>query len=341
MNHFVFYILIINFSLNCFSQENLVYNGDFEIYSDCPTAGDLNNGEFEKCTGWWDMTEIGSCDYFNLCNNSLAAEVGIPYNYRGYQNSFNGNGYIGQTLYAYGENNTYIGGEFSQSRLQECLDQCGVYKIQLQISASDYSSFHLPEVHVAFSMDSLKDAPVLNFNSFNLAKLVTKIDSCLKDTANWFQLEYEYIARGNEKYISIGYFDEEIVLEDTCTSAINYYSPYAVSNYYIDNVSMVKADQINDCKVQTTILYNFPNVITVNNDGINDRFNIYDFLPENTSIEIFNRWGNSVAVLDELNPIWDGNLDSKLVVEGTYFYQITIKNECQDILQIGFIHVFN
>ena len=47
-------------SLN--AQQNLVPNGDFEYYSNCPT----NLSQTANCTGWAFFTN-GTSDYFNSC----------------------------------------------------------------------------------------------------------------------------------------------------------------------------------------------------------------------------------------------------------------------------------
>lgn len=79
------------------AQQNLVYNGDFEIYDTCPvnisTPGDL---QIEHCLGWTAPTKLGTSDYFNVCNNiTFAYQAGVPKNFFGYQQSFQGNGYSG------------------------------------------------------------------------------------------------------------------------------------------------------------------------------------------------------------------------------------------------------
>lgn len=71
--------------------------------------------------------------------------------------------------------------------------------------------------------------------------------------------------------------------------------------------------------------YDVPNVLTVNNDGLNDELVLFDSIFMNFSISIFNRWGNKVYEQNNQNGIvlWNG-YDSKSVLceEGVYFYRL-------------------
>jgi len=76
----------------------------------------------------------------------------------------------------------------------------------------------------------------------------------------------------------------------------------------------------------------FPEIVTPNNDGLNDVFEIIDIEKQfpNFSIEIFNRWGNSLYFYQHNgnaneNPIWWNNSSSgssDIVPAGTYHYII-------------------
>jgi hypothetical protein len=71
-----------------------------------------------------------------------------------------------------------------------------------------------------------------------------------------------------------------------------------------------------------------PNVITTNNDGVNELFTLpFDAFKEFTVL-ILNRWGNVMRVgyRDPANPLflWDGTDESgKICTDGVYFYHLT------------------
>jgi gliding motility-associated-like protein len=96
-------------------------------------------------------------------------------------------------------------------------------------------------------------------------------------------------------------------------------------------------------------LYVLPNVITANNDGINDVF--HPQLPfkfvERVEFKLFNRWGQLLFQTEDPMINWDGTIqdNGKKVVEGVYFYAcrvyfLTLSGE--DFIDLhGFVTVFN
>ena len=56
-----------------------------------------------------------------------------------------------------------------------------------------------------------------------------------------------------------------------------------------------------------------PNVLTPNNNGINDFFDLYGSYPKTNRVKISNRWGQTVYEIDQINFKWDGtNIQSGL-----------------------------
>ncbi len=69
------------------------------------------------------------------------------------------------------------------------------------------------------------------------------------------------------------------------------------------------------------------NVITPNNDGFNDRWEIENILtyPDN-EVLIFDRWGTLVYQKRNYDNTWDGTYDGNDLPQGTYFYVIKFDN---------------
>jgi gliding motility-associated-like protein len=67
-------------------------------------------------------------------------------------------------------------------------------------------------------------------------------------------------------------------------------------------------------------IIHIPNVYTPNGDGANDAWWIDVQNVKSSYVEIINRWGNLMVVLDELNEKWDG-VDAS---EGVYFFKYVI-----------------
>lgn len=72
-----------------------------------------------------------------------------------------------------------------------------------------------------------------------------------------------------------------------------------------------------------------PNIITANNDNINDFFiiqNLEDF--DAVAIQIFNRWGNLIYENSDYQNDWKGETaNGSMLTEGVYFYKVTPDSE--------------
>lgn len=72
-----------------------------------------------------------------------------------------------------------------------------------------------------------------------------------------------------------------------------------------------------------------PNIITPNNDGVNDAFHVANLeFHTNTKLKIFNRWGNLVYETEDYNNNWRGTKNNGTeLADGTYFYILTLTTE--------------
>jgi gliding motility-associated-like protein len=68
---------------------------------------------------------------------------------------------------------------------------------------------------------------------------------------------------------------------------------------------------------------NIPSAFTPNNDGLNDRIELYG-LPTDADFEmaIFNKWGEQIHTSSRINELWDGKLSNGKIIEGVYVYQL-------------------
>jgi gliding motility-associated-like protein len=90
--------------------------------------------------------------------------------------------------------------------------------------------------------------------------------------------------------------------------------------------------------------YTIPNIFTPNGDGSNDKLHFNLINAESIYVEIVNRWGNLVGIIEGIdnNDGWDGNdLNSGTAVpDGVYFYQYEIKGLNGDVVSgHSFIHL--
>ena len=101
---------------------------------------------------------------------------------------------------------------------------------------------------------------------------------------------------------------------------------YATSGEKSVKLKVTNAKGCFDRSIQTIQVvndYDIPNVITPNEDGINDQFELFEQIFIKYNISIFNRWGT--IIFQKMNQtdkvMWDGKLENKeMLDDGVYFY---------------------
>ena len=93
--------------------------------------------------------------------------------------------------------------------------------------------------------------------------------------------------------------------------------------------------------IEQPILVKKPNVITPNNDGLNDIFELEILYADEISLTITNRWGNIVFQETSTNPKWNGNKNNgDELSSGTYFFKFKATNGSGENLEDeGFIQL--
>jgi gliding motility-associated-like protein len=84
-----------------------------------------------------------------------------------------------------------------------------------------------------------------------------------------------------------------------------------------------------------------PNVLTPNNDGINDVFLLNMLNIKEVNLTILNRWGNLIYSGTGLNASWDGKTQEGLPAgEGVYFYMYSATGMQNESFEgHGFVHL--
>jgi gliding motility-associated-like protein len=320
----VFFIFLIFFQFSFLkAQENLVPNGSFEEYWECPMSNNLNNGQFEKAKGWWSPTNA-TPDYFNRCNNGI---VGVPNNFWGYQETFHGDGYVGFGPISWTNEGEFVGSEYMRTKLIKTLKPCIEYTVSLYVSLADYSTHGVGKIGIYLSDENEL------FNTWLSISKSPQIvnDFIIADTSTWIKIEGTLIASGNESFLTIGYFENDVNHDTVRIQSSEFgYTPY----FYVDCVEVY---QINIWEEKLCEFFNspFPNVITPNNDGKNDFIDISDYLVYVDKVVILNRWGNVVTSLNNQNVIWDGK-DSP---DGVYYFYFDYLIGGLTKRKTGFIHL--
>lgn len=92
------------------------------------------------------------------------------------------------------------------------------------------------------------------------------------------------------------------------------------------------------------LVFNLPNIFTPNSDSSNDIFHLGLQNAARVNVEIFNRWGNQVGLINSVDPLqgWNGlHMNSgKAVSDGVYFYKYEIEDLNGEILSgHQFVHL--
>jgi len=218
------------------AQTNLIPNGSFEIYNDCPKANsaiESSSTIFPTVQNWIRPT-TGTPDYFNTCNLT-SNTAGVPTNEAGYQFPNQGNAYVGLINY-YNFSTSFDGfREYLQVKLTQPLTAGAEYEFTYYLSPTGFKS--VANVSAYFSVNKNEDFSLKT--ELNFVPQVTNT-SPLTDTSIWYKITGTFKASGGEEWLIMGNF----LKDNQCT-------PYSISTgnpdlnilgqsyIFIDDVSLI------------------------------------------------------------------------------------------------------
>lgn len=210
--------------------QNLVPNPGFEEYTSCPGSYSQHAAEFRAKN--WRSANRGTPDQFHSCSKG---EGGVPYNWAGISEAYEGNGYAG--IYIWMIDKTFR--EYIQCKLLQPLVKDSVYKVGFRYRLSSYSKYSVDRIGLVFS-DSSVDATHDKVIKATPSLSVVRDSALTMETGYWETLQQEYRARGGEQYLVIGNFSDN--------AATHYYFIQFMPTqqemlarsayYYIDDVSV-------------------------------------------------------------------------------------------------------
>lgn len=310
MNHFKTIIFFFLLTFSGIAQENLILNGDFEEYSECPDDWT----QIERCKHVTNpcLLTVSTSDYFNTCTQPGGPTIpgGLG---GGFQYPRSGDGMVG---FACLDNENLHYREYIQLSLSKPLECNRKYKFQGYFNLEEYYRHTIKNIGFYFSETELNEADYL-YNIY--FPQVTDTQSLISDTVGWVPVSFEFEANGTYKYLCIGHF-----LRDSIDSYIEVNldgsSPDYATYLLVDDVSIVEVD---------SPTLEFPNVFTPNDDGVNDFFGPLEGINSIDKLQILNRWGNTIAEFSKPPFEWDGkSQEGRIVTEGVYFYRVFLKANC-------------
>lgn len=227
----------------CLSQ-NLVPNPGFEQFFSCPQSINTNKTN-TKIAPYWNSPSYGTPDLYNKCSKY---QMGIQ-NATGFTNPFSGDGFAG--IITWEGKKGYR--EYLQVELNEPLKAGHVYSVSFYYKLSSYSKYSADRIGFYMSNTDAfykQDTPIPVRSSF------TKIKEKPMDiaTGSWEHFAVEYIAKGGERYLTIGNFDDNKITQTFHLSFVTSQEPMLeqAAYYYLDEVSVIEKPKVFENSIAIT-----------------------------------------------------------------------------------------
>ena len=243
------------------AAQNLVPNGDFEQYTQCPDYV----SQIDRATGWSRPTE-GTSDYLNACLGQPYS-LSVPGNQFGDQAARSGNGYAGFYCF-YGFTAADVPGEDDREYVTHALSSPLVpgqtYAVEFFVSLGDVSKYAVNDIGALLSTSIPQRSDELAITG---TPQISHADlSLLDDKTGWMRIHGCFVADSAYAYITIGNFRTAAttVYQEVATNFPLTYFSY----YYVDDVSVhaieapeLGADIVTCSTAQLTVQNPDPNAI--------------------------------------------------------------------------------
>jgi hypothetical protein len=235
------------FYINSFivKSQNLVPNPSFEIYDFCPD--DMTMTSVHKLLPDWYLPTRGTSDYFNEC---AKFQVGVPQNFIGNLYAFDGKAYTGIVLLEKPPIDDSVKEkmvnyrEYLQAELIEPLEQNKKYCVTLNYAIANYSTYAINSLGICLTKNQIKSRASIKVLAYNPIVIVPA-DTVFTEKNYWYTLTDTIIAKGGEKYLTIGNFydDTKTIYKTLDISELSpvlriRISENKIASYYIDMISV-------------------------------------------------------------------------------------------------------
>ncbi|MFZ1686130.1 MAG: hypothetical protein WAU70_01835 [Flavobacteriales bacterium] len=188
------------------AAQNLVPNGSFEDYTDCP---DYWN-QVTNAIGWSVCSP--SPDYFNACRDST--DFGVPVNWLGQQAASEGDAYVGLAPFAYNDPEYR---EIVCAELSQPLEVGVPIFLSFKVALGGYGSlsFQSPRWTAKGVGLYLSTQPIEWPMAAYPNAATIYLDYVLTDTTSWVTVEDVYVPDSEYTHVAIGNFFEDSLSEPT------------------------------------------------------------------------------------------------------------------------------
>ena len=233
------------------SGQNLVPNGDFELFSSCPTS----YSQLFR-TNFWIQPTSGTPDYFNQCANPFSfMPVSVPNTFYGFQQAHSGVAFAG--LYINNLEGLPNYREYIEVPLVSSLNANVCYHFEMYINLGNACAYTAYNIGVYFS-DTLMTDSITTLN-LPLTPQINNIPGNAPDSLNWTLVSGNYTAVGGESYLTIGNFNNDL---NTDTIKVNFNPSHNNTYIYVDDVLLTTCSTQNIKEQTEQLITLYPNPIT-------------------------------------------------------------------------------
>jgi OmpA-OmpF porin, OOP family len=215
------------------AQPNLVRNGDFSEIHRCPGAH--NEGRSRQVAPGWVSPSRGTPDLYHTCSQR---EAGVPSNWAGHASPKAGKGYAG--LYMWWDKTSEYR-EYLQTELLESLVAGQEYEVSYYIRLANYCRYAIDRMGMSLTTQADHWMHDKRYPDTDWQQVV--FPSALSvGSEEWVRVEWTYVARGGEKFLTIGNFaTNQDTRAQRLTHRTNVHKMLEQSAYYFVDGVEVKA----------------------------------------------------------------------------------------------------
>lgn len=256
-----FFIIFLIVSLIGVGQKNLIYNGGFEIYKNCPEMhNQYHSGVTELVPGWF-IVNSSTPDYFNMCSQN--SQVGVPENFAGTMPPKEGAAYVGMILRA--DTNRYMFSRAYNEHLQTTLlappvrNKLYCFHFYYVLSSESGIAANGLSVYLSANKPSWEEAT--EHFSFT-PQMQMPLDTILSEQKQWQLYSGAFRASGEERYLSIGAFMDYSDAHYSSIVSNASKEIHSFAYYLFDDFSLYEIDSLKqcNCNVINTQLDSFPEI---------------------------------------------------------------------------------
>lgn len=234
---FAAFIAIVPLRAQDDDPDNLVPNGSFEEYD-----GVLRRDkQFDLTKNWRNATEVVSELYATGIKSKYVA---VPDNFYGKEDPADGENYAGIVMYSYRgrESRSYLTVQLKSKMKQNEL-YCVKYKASLA-ERSRYASNNLGALITTKRINQKGTGAITDPTA-----IVTDGNPVVSKTNGWWEFCKEYVAKGNEQYLTIGNFESDARTQNETREVSSEFErgPLIAAYYYIDDVEIRRIQPNENC----------------------------------------------------------------------------------------------